>query len=156
MDANLKLKLFKCMIVCKEVEYLGDTLTPNELKPNPRLVQAVVEFPAPKSVKEVRQFLGLCSYYRRFIKHFAAITHPLSVLTQKNQLFCWIEDCHEAFKTLKWRLTSTPVLAYPILESPFVLETDASICGMGTVLSQAGKDGLSHPVAYVICQPLPD
>ena len=77
-----------------------------------------------------------------------AITHPLNVLTRKNQIFCWTEDCHEAFTTLKWRLTSTPVLAYPILESPFVLETDVSICGLGAVLSQAGKDGFSHLVAY--------
>lgn len=72
----------------------------------------------------------------------------MNVLTQKNQIFCWTEDCHEAFTTLKWHLTSTLVLAYPILESNFVLETGASICELGAVLSQAGEDELSHLVAY--------
>ena len=91
--AGLKLKPSKCCFIREEVEYLGHVLTPNGLKPNPERVTAVTNFPIPQSVREVRQFLGLASYYRRFVQGFAKIAQPLHALTQKGALFDWSTDC---------------------------------------------------------------
>ncbi len=144
----MKLKPSKCSFVRDEVEYVGHVLTPDGVKTNPKLVQAVREFPQPQNVREVRRFQGLSSYYRRFIPQFAAIAQPLHRLTRKNVEFRWTEECQEAFDTLKEKLIAAPVLAYPSFDKPFVLETDASIKGLGAVLSQPQEDGLTHPVAY--------
>ena len=147
-QAGLKLKPSKCSFVREEVEYLGHLLTPDGLKTNPRTVNAVKEYPQPQSVKEIRQFLGLSSYYRRFIKNFAALAQPLTALTRNNVEFKWTEECQEAFDRLKQCLTSAPVLCYPSFDVPFVLETDASIKGIGAILSQTQSSGQRHPVAY--------
>lgn len=147
-DAGLKLKTSKCRFIAEEVEYLGHILTPSGLKPNPNTTSAVADFPLPANLKEVRQFLGLSSYYRRFISGFATIAQPLHQLTRKGVHFKWDARCQEAFEQLKRLLTSSPVLAYPQLAEPFVLETDASIQGLGAILSQRQSDGNVHPVAY--------
>ncbi len=147
-SAGLKLKPSKCHFICQTVEYLGHLITPEGIKPNPQRVSAVKEFPRPKSVHEVRQFLGLTSYYRRFVKSFARTAQPLHALTRKGALFEWSENCETAFCFLKQLLLSAPILCYPNFEKPFRLETDASIKGLGTVLSQEQLDGKYHPVAY--------
>ena len=148
VETGLKLKPAKCHFVWREVEYLGHIITPQGLQANPRLVAAVQEFPIPQSLQEVRRFLGLSSYYRRFIPRFAKVAQPLHQLTRKGAEFVWSNECHSAFETLKQQLTSAPVLAYPAFDKPFTLETDASIQGLGAVLSQEQEDGKLHPVAY--------
>lgn len=105
-------------------------------------------FPTPQTVKEVRQFIGLASYYRRFVGGFAKIAQPLHDLTRKGTLFNWSAECEDAFQHLKARLVEPPVLAYPEFSKRFVLETDASTKGLGAVLSQEQEDGKLHPVAY--------
>ena len=147
-DAGLKLKPAKCQFVREEVEYLGHVLTPSGLKTNLKLVESVVNYPRPQNSKEVKQFLGLSSYYRRFIQKFAAIAQPLTALTRNGVVFEWTEDCQAAFDRLKQSLTTAPVLCYPAFDLPFVLETDASIKGIGAILSQVQRDGQCHPVAY--------
>ena len=147
-EAGLKLKPSKCHFLRECVEYLGHLITPNGLKPNPKQVKAVIEFPVPESVTSVRQFLGLTSYYRRFIARFAKIAAPLHALTRKNVAFEWSAECQEAFEALKAAITQSPVLAYPNFEVDFVLETDASVKGLGAVLSQPQSDGVQHPVAF--------
>ena len=147
-SANLKLKPAKCMFVRKEVEYLGHIITANGLKPNPRITDAVRNFPTPENVQGVRRFLGMSSYYRRFIAGFAKIAQPLHRLTAKDVPFDWSSDCETAFSTLKDKLVSPPVLAYRRFDEAFTLETDASIRGLGAVLSQKQTDGRLHPVAY--------
>lgn len=147
-QAGLKLKPTKCHFVREEVEYLGHLITPQGLKLNPKLVEAVREFPAPQNLKQLRQFLGLSSYYRRFIPKFAKVAQPLHRLTKKDTAFEWDAACQEAFETLKRKLTKAPVLAYPSFDKDFALETDASIQGIGAVLSQQQSDGRLHPVAY--------
>ena len=147
-EAGLKLKPTKCPFICQEVEYLGHIITPSGLKPTSRLVAAVAEFPVPRNVREVRQFLGLSSYYRRFIPEFARIAKPLHELTRKSVQFIWDGKCQAAFATLTDKLTQAPVLAYPCFNKPFVLETDASAQGIGAVLSQPQEDGHLHPIAY--------
>ena len=135
-EAGLKLKSSKCHLIAKEVEYLGHILTPGGLKPNPTTVSAVKEFPRPTNLKEVRQFLGLSSFYRRFVTNFAAVAQPLRQLTRKGVHFRWSPECQQAFETLKSLLITSPVLAYPKVEETFILETDASILGLGAILSQ--------------------
>ena len=147
-EANLRLKPTKCLFVRDEVEHLGHSLTRQGLMPNQRLTVAVQEFPKPKNLHDVRRFLGLSSYYRRFIPKFAKIAQPLHRLTAKDVPFVWSPECEEAFKTLKRQLSVPPVLAYPAFDRDFTLETDASSQGLGAVLSQVQADEKLHPVAY--------
>ena len=147
-NANLKLKPTKCHFFRQEVEYLGHLLTTEGLKPNPSNTSAVINFPPPSCLQQLRQFLGLASYYRRFIPGFAKIAYPLHFLTKKGVKFAWSEECQEAFQTLKEKLTSPPVLCYPDFARDFVLETDASTKGLGAVINQIQGDGRPHPVAY--------
>ena len=90
-------------------------------------MQAAVEFPVPESVTNVRQFLGLMSYYRRFIAHFAKVAAPLHALTRKDAVFRWSTECQEAFEALKAAITRSPMLAYPNFDVDLVFETDALI-----------------------------
>ena len=100
----------------------------------------------------MRQFLGLASYYRRFIANFVKIAKPLHDLMKKDTAFDWNQECQEAFNTFKQLLCSAPVLAYPEFGPGkcFILETDASIGGLGAVLSQTQEDGSIHPIAYAL------
>ena len=109
-EANLKVKPQKCLFVRDKVLYLGHVVTPQGLKPNPSHLQALKEFPEPQSVSQVRQFLGLASYYRRFIPKFAATAQSLHNLTRKDVKFEWTEECQFAFYSLKMKLTQAPVL----------------------------------------------
>lgn len=146
-EAGLKLRPAKCFFVKQEVAYLGHIITPEGLRVNPAKVAAMVDFPTPTSLQSLRQFLGLASYYRKFIAGFAAIAHPLHALTRKGVEFHWSADCESAFSTLKDRLSTAPILVYPDFSCPFVLETDSSIQGLGAILSQS-CDKFLHPVAY--------
>ena len=148
MKVGLKLKPAKCHFARAELEYLGHVITRDGLKTNPRLVEAVQEFPTPRNIHDVRRFLGLSSYYRRFIPNFARVAKPLHQLTCKGARFEWTAECEEAFQSLKGKLTSAPVLAYPRFYRDFTLETDALICGLGAVLSQTQDDGKLHPIAF--------
>ena len=148
VKAGLKLKPSKCYFVCERVEYLGHIITPQGTKPNSDQVAAVQGYPVPASVKQVKQFIGLVSYYRRFIKGFVKIAEPLHWLTQKDVTFEWSLSCQNAFDTLKRALIEAPVLAYPNFSRNFRLETDACVKGLGAVLAQMQEDGQAHPVAY--------
>jgi len=103
-------------------------------------VKAVKQYPAPKSVKEIRAFLGLTSVYRKLIPNFAEIAKPMTLLTRKGQEFTWGPK-QQAFQILKDRLCAAPALAYPNFELPFILSTDASRTSLGATLSQV-QDGL--------------
>lgn len=116
------------------------------MSPDVQKIKAIQDWPTPTTVKEVRTFLGLSSYYRRYIQHFADISKPLNSLTQKNVAFEWSDECAHAFHELKSKLTTAPILAYPQFHqhaSQFVLQTDASATGLGAVLEQDG-----HVIAY--------
>ena len=147
-EVNLKLKPVKCRFFCKAVEYLGYRITNAGLETSKRHVDAVKQFPQPTDVKGVRRFLGLASYYRRFVRSFAKLAQPLHVLTRKDVAFHWSDECQRAFDTLKDHLTKAPILVYPNFKLRFYLETDASVQGLGCVLSQKQDDKRLHPVAY--------
>ena len=148
IDTGLKLQPKKCHFMRSEVEYLGHVITPSGLKTNPKLVAAVDEFPVPTNLRELRRFVGMCSYYRRFIPQFSTLARPLHDLTRKEATFEWTADCEQSFQSLKKKLVEAPVLAYPSFQKPFILETDASGIGLGAVLSQPQPDQKSHPIAY--------
>ncbi len=148
MEAGLKLKPSKCHFVQKEALYLEHLITPSGLKPNPDHVAAVKGFAVPQSVKELRQFVGLASYYSWFIPRFAKTAQPLHALTGKGAVFQWTPLCQIAFDSLRQKLVEAPVLAYPDFDKDFVLEKDTSIKGLGAVLSQKQDDSKLHPVAY--------
>ena len=119
-----------------EVCYLGHVVSAEGVRTDPAKPQAVLEFPVPTNVKQLRSFVGLTSYYRRFIPQFVKIAGPLHALTKKNSEFTWTAVCQGAFEKLRNLLTSAPVLAYPDFGVPFILETDASGNGLGAVLAQ--------------------
>ena len=112
-NAGLSLRGAKCHMGMSTVQYLGHTFSAKGMSPDPKKVNLVMEWPAPTNVTEVRQFLGLVSYYRRYIPHFSNVAAPLYSLTQTSVTFTWSPDCNDAFNALKQNLTNAPVLAYP-------------------------------------------
>ena len=115
---------------------------------DPAKVKAVLEWPVPRKVKEVQAFIGFANFYRRFIQDFSRVTRPLTALVKKGVPWSWGAAQQAAFDELKARFTEAPILAMPDLSQPFVVECDASDFATGAVLSQAGRDGLLHPVAF--------
>ena len=124
------------------------TISAEGIKMNNDKVKAILEWPTPKTVRSVRSFLGLANFYRRFIKDYAQVAHPLNGLTKKHQAFEWKESQQTAFNTLKQRFTTTPILAFLDIDKQFRLETDASDFATSAVLSIL-KDDKWHPVAYL-------
>ena len=147
-EAGLRLKPPKCHFVQLEVEYLGHVVSAGGVRTDPKKLRAVENFQTPVDVKTVRSFTGLASYYRRFIPNFSRIAAPLHELTKKDVSFVWTPECQLAFEKLKRLLTSAPVLAFPQLDQPYLLETDASGLGLGAVLAQRQEDGSVPPVTY--------
>lgn len=135
-------RLSKCSFGLLEVEYLGHKVSGARVAMDDGKVQAVLDWPTPTNVEQLRGFLGLTGYYHRFIKVYATLAGPLTDLLKK-ETFYWTDATEQAFIKLKQAITSAPVLALPDFTQPFVLETDASGVGVGAVLSQN-----SHPIAY--------
>ena len=155
--AGLTLKPHKCQFAMTECVYLGHVVGNGIVRPEMTKVEAVEQFPTPSTKKEVRQFLGLAGYYRRFIPEFASIAAPITDLTRKEKpvRVKWSEECEAAFKKLKEMLVSNHVLRSPNMSLPFVLETDASDRGVGAVLTQVDEAGEEHPVAFFSQKLLP-
>ena len=173
---NLKIKPKKCQFFSTSVLFLGHVLLAEGISANPEKVDKVKTWPVPKTIKEVQSFLGLASYYRHFIPHFAKKARCLHELVgptaskPKNRskarvketkaaeseliiteikTFEWTIEHQEAFDALKEALCTAPVLGYPDFTREFILETDASLKGLGTILSQQQKDGSIRVIAYV-------
>ena len=158
---NLRLKPEKCHLFQEKVHYLGHVVSEAGVEPDAEKIRAVGEWPVPQTEKELRSFLGLAGYYRKFVPKFAQIAAPLFALLSNpggrkkskrrkaptnSQKKClpnaWNTECTEAFESLKHKLTSAPVLGYPDFSLPFILEVDASSSGLGAVLSQKQEKGL--------------
>ena len=153
IKTGLKLRLDKCKFFQDEILFLGHIISENGFKPSDDKVEAVKLFPVPGNTTDLRSFLGLTGYYRRFIKDFAKIAHPLHALLKKDAEYKWTDQCQLAYEILKEKLITAPVLAFPDLSSEggqFNLFTDASLLGVGAVLEQIQPDGkTSRPVAFV-------
>ncbi|GFW03304.1 retrovirus-related Pol polyprotein from transposon 412 [Trichonephila clavipes] len=146
-DANLKLNPSKCKFFQKEVNYLGHIISAEGVRTDPEKVSAVKNWKRPENLRELRSFLGLCTYYRKFVKGFSNIARPLHKLTESKQKFQWTKECEDSFLQLKEALTSSPILIYPQPDKPFILDTDASNESVGAVLSEE-IDGQERVVAY--------
>ena len=157
VGAGLTVKLSKCQFGMSKCTYLGHVIGSGSVEPEPSKVLVVKRFEAPKTKTQVRAFLGLTGYYRRFIPNYAAVALPLTELTKKMAPtdVTWTAKCEAAFQELKRLLCSTPVLASPDFEKPFILQTDASEYGVGAVLSQRDALGCDHPIAYFSRKLLP-
>ena len=138
--AGLKLKPKKCQILQEEVLFLGHQVSASGIRPNPKLIECIMEWKRPRNRREVQQYLGLCNYYRRFIPEFSDTAAPLTELTSKHVDFRWSEAAEESFLGLKNALCSAPILAFPLEDGEFVLDTDASNLGIGGVLQQRQGD----------------
>ena len=146
-QAGLKFSPKKCHFAQQQVEYLGHIVSKHGIAVDPSKVSKVRDWPTPRSVKEVRTFLGVASYYRRFVPEFARIAGPLNQLTRKGVQFTWSPEAENAFCHLKQHLCQTPIMAYPNFEKTFTLKTDASDTALGAVLCQI-DDEIERPVAY--------
>ena len=146
-EANLTLKPKKSFFGQQRIKFLGHYVSSEGIEPMPEKCKAVQEFPTPTKVKDVRSFLGLAGYYRRFIKDFSKIASPMIDLTKKDEEFKWTETCEAAFNELKQRLVSPPILAYPNYNEPYILQTDASRDSIGMVLAQI-QDSTERVIAY--------
>jgi hypothetical protein len=146
-EVNLKLNPSKCCFAAASVVFLGHIVSKQGTRLDPSKIDAVRGFPTPKTVANIRSFLGLTGYYRRFIKGYAKLAGPLFELTKKDVDFIWSEDCQRAFDTLKRALIGAPILVRPNFKEPFFLDVDWSTKGVGAVLSQ--KEGrFEGVVAY--------
>jgi transposase InsO family protein len=144
---GLKLQTDKCNLLRKEVIFLGHKLSKEGIEVDEEKLMAIRDFPRPKNVRELRGFIGLCTYYRKFIRDFGKIIAPLNKLTSTKVKFEWSDGCEVAFKSIKEKLMNPPVLAYPRLDEKMILTTDACSKGLGAVLSQI-TEGNDRPLAF--------
>jgi hypothetical protein len=147
-EANLKMKLKKCEFAMRNIKFLGHVVGKDGLKPDPDNIKKVKELKPPENLKDVRAILGLCSYYRRFIKGFSKIAKPINELLQKDTPLEWTEERNTAFEILKKKLIEAPILQFPNFEKEFILCTDASGKGVGAVLAQLNDEGKEIVIAY--------
>ncbi|TYK14439.1 uncharacterized protein E5676_scaffold186G00980 [Cucumis melo var. makuwa] len=141
-DNQLYANQKKCVFAHSKIQYLGHHISKKGVEADEEKIKSMVSWPRPSDVSELRGFLGLTGYYRRFVKGYSDIATPLTKLLQKNA-FKWEEEAETAFVKLKVAMTTIPVLALPDWTLPFTIETDASGSGLGAVLSQRG-----HPIAF--------
>ena len=143
--AGLKLKLEKCCFFTKHIQYLGHLISADGIQPLPEKLESIAKMPAPKNPKEVKQFLGLVGYYRKFVPRFADISRVLTHLTKKDVEFEWTPECEKCFQILKEFLKQAPILRYPDPQASYTLYTDASKYAYAGVLTQR-NDGVDHPI----------
>ena len=138
-DRELYAKFSKCEFWLNEMIFLGHVISGAGIFVDPKKIEAIVGWEQPKNVSEVRSFLGLAGYYRRFVEHFSLLATPLTRLTRKEVKYEWSDDCEQSFQELKSRLTMAPVLALPTPGVEYVIFSDASRQGLGCVLMQNGR-----------------
>ena len=154
-EAGLTLKPSKCEFLKSRITYLGHIVSKDGIETDPKKISAVLQWPKPTTVTQVRKFLGFTNYYRKFLHNYAKIAKPLHLLTsgdnanKKRSKIIWSDDCEEAFELLKKLCSNTPVLAYPNYQRRFKLYTDASDGGLGAVLTQVSEeDNKERPIAF--------
>ena len=146
-QAGLKLKGSKCSFFSRRVSFLGHVVSEKGLELQDDKMSAIRDWPVPRNCAEIQSFLGLCSYYRRFVQDFATIAAPLHALTHKQTSFTWGPEQQQAFDKLKGKLISAPIVALPRMEGKYLLDSDASTVGLGAVLSQE-QDGVWKVIGY--------
>jgi hypothetical protein len=146
-EVNLKLNPGKCCFAAKSITFLGHVVSQQGTRPDPSKVIAIAHFPVPRTVTNVRSFLGLTGYYRNYVWGYSRLAVPLFELTKRDVAFVWDLGCQEAFETLKGALVAPPILTRPDFNKPFCLDVDSSLKGVGVILSQ--KEGrMERVIAY--------
>ena len=138
-EHQLYAKLSKCEFWLSEVAFLGHVVSAGGISVDPEKIQAILDWLSPTNVFEIRSFLGLAGYYRKFVEGFSSIAKPLTQLLKKDKKFEWTQKCEDSFQELKRRLTSAPILIMPDVTKSFDVYCDASRLGLGCVLMQEGK-----------------
>jgi hypothetical protein len=146
-EVNLKLNLIKCCFAAENIVFLGHVVSKEGTKPDPGKIDAVLRFPEPKTVTNVKSFLGLTGYYRKYIRGYSRMASPLFELTKKDVAFVWNKNCQRAFDDLKRALVEALILVRPDFKEPFCLDVDWSTKGVGAILSQK-EGGFEKVVAY--------
>ena len=146
-EANLKISPAKCSLFQTKLVFLGHVVSANGIHTDPAKIAAVEKYPVPQTIRQLRSFMGLVGFYRKFVLNFGLIANPLYQLMNKTTTFHWTADCQKAFEKLKTALVSAPILGFPNEKDQFVLCTDASLTGIGAVLSQKQKNG-EKVIAY--------
>jgi hypothetical protein len=142
-DHKLFIKFKKCAFAQQQIDYLGHIISVNGVSTNPSKISTMVDWPVPKTFTNLRGFLGLTRYYRKFVKNYGILAKPLASLLQNKQ-FQWTTAAQTTFEGLKTAMTTTPILSLPDFDKQFIIETDACETGIGAVLSQDG-----HPIAFM-------
>lgn len=151
---SLFVKPEKCSFHVKQVPFLGYLISDTGLTMDPAKIQAILDWAPPSDLKAVQRFLGFANFYRKFIKNFATIAHPITSLTRKTPTtFKWTTEAQAAFTQLKKAFTSAPILRHPVPELPFIVEVDASEVGVGALLSQ--KDPVNPPLCLLVSEIFP-
>ena len=138
-ERQLYAKFSKCQFWLDKVAFLGHVILAEGISVNPQKIEAIVNWKLPTNVSEVLSFLGLASYYRKFVEEFSKIATPLTNLLKKDQKFEWLDTCQHSFEELRQRLTTASVLALPSGKDGYVVYSDASRQGLGCVLMQDGR-----------------
>ncbi|MGL5708461.1 MAG: reverse transcriptase domain-containing protein [Aeromonas sp.] len=145
--ANLKINYKKSVFFTKEIKYLGYIIKQNSVCISEDKKKAILNFPTPKNPRQVQQFIGLASYFRRFVKDFAKICFPLHLKLRKNTIFSWDENDEKSFETLKYYLTNEPILRLPNFKYDFIVTTDACIDGISAILTQK-ENGVEYAIYF--------
>lgn len=140
---NLKISKQKCQWFQEEVKFLGFLVSGNGIRPDPIKIQAIKQWPTPKTVKEIQRFLGFCAFYHRFLANLSETATPLYHLLKKENAFHWSTEANTAFQQLKDKVMTLPTLAYRDPNTTYDLHTDASTFGLGAALVQLGR-----PIAF--------
>ena len=148
-ENNLYIKPEKCVWKVRKIRFLGVVIGPNGIEMEKEKVNGVLSWPQPKNVKDIRKFLGLANYYRRFIKDFARVARPINMLTRKDVKWQWGVEQQKAFDELKGMFTTKPVLAALDLDKEFRVEANVSNYATGGVLSMKCSDEIWRPVAFI-------
>jgi hypothetical protein len=143
-EVNLKLNPSKCCFAAESIVFLGHVVSKEGTKPDLGKTDAVLRFPEPKTVTNVKSFLGLTGYCRKYIKGYSRLASPLFELTKKDVAFVWNQNCQRAFDDLKKALVEAPILVRPDFKEPFCLDVDWSTKGVGAILSQ--REGIFEKV----------
>ena len=148
-EAGLRINPEKCHLFKKELKFLGHIISEEGIKTDPNKIVAIKTFDRPKCIKNLRSFLGICNYYRRFIKEYSKKARALEEICGKNkEKLIWTDNCDKAFEDMKAALTEAPILTFPDFKKEFILDTDASFDAIGAVLSQKDDNGREHVIAY--------
>lgn len=147
--ANLTLNIAKSQFCVTEAKYLGYIIGYGGLKTDPDKILSILSWPVPKNLKQVRGFLGLCGWYRRFIENFSSIVFPITEVLSTKKKFIWTTEASDAFKKIQHLLTTAPVLMNPDFTKKFYVHCDASDFGIGAVLVQLDDNGAERPIAFM-------